>query len=118
MEELLAHLFLARELTHRAHLATRSYASHMALGDFYDDIDDAADAIAEAYQGRFGLLGQIPILTADQGAPILDVLKRHVEWIASQRYIAVAESETPIQNLIDEAVAVYLRAIYKLEFLS
>lgn len=118
MEDLIAHLFLARELAHRAHLRTRSYAQHMALGAFYDAIVDAADTLAEAYQGRFGLMGTIPVLTGDPEAPILDALKAHVDWIASQRYRAVAMEDTAIQNLIDEAVAVYLSAIYKLENLA
>lgn len=37
---LIAILFLSREVAHRAHLNTKSYAQHMALGSFYDDIID------------------------------------------------------------------------------
>lgn len=118
MENLIATLFLARELAHREHLRTRSYSQHMALGGFYDTIVENADAIAEAYQGRFGLLGEIPMLVNTVNGDIVEVLQSHVEWIAANRYQAVAQEETAIQNLIDEAVATYLSSIYKLRFLG
>lgn len=121
MENLIAHLFLARELAHRAHLKATgpgSYAAHMALGDFYNAIVDNADSIAEAWQGRSGQLLDIPMLAGDTSAPILTVLQAHVDWIASQRYIAAPKDDTPIQNLIDTAVETYLTAIYKLTFLA
>lgn len=118
MENLIATLFLARELAHREHLRTRSYAHHMALGGFYDDIVAKADAIAEAYQGRFGLLGDIPMLVNTVSGDVVEVLQSHVEWIAAHRYEAAPQSESAIQNLIDEAVAVYLSTIYKLRFLG
>lgn len=118
MENLIAHLFLARELAHRAHLRSRSYAEHVALNEFYDAIVNNADTIAEKWQGRTGQLLAIPLLSGDIEAPILDVLKAHVEWIGSQRYIAAPASDTPIQNLIDEAVETYLETIYKLTFLK
>lgn len=118
METLIAHLFLARELAHRAHLKARTYSVHMALGDFYNAIGEHADSITEAYQGRFGVLLDIPILTGNQDSPILETLRAHVEWLGSQRYIAVAREETAIQNMIDEAVGAYLSTIYKLTFLQ
>ena len=118
MENLIATLFLARELAHREHLRTRSYAQHMALGDFYDGIVERADAIAEAYQGCHGALGEIPMLVNTVSGTIVDVLQSHVEWIAANRYQAIDQSETAIQNLIDEAVSLYQSTLYKLKFLG
>jgi len=118
MDNLIAHLFLARELAHRAHLASRSYSEHMALGAFYDAIIDHADAIAEAWQGRTLELLKIPMLSGDPEADILETLKQHVEWIGSARYIAAPREDTAIQNLIDAAVETYLSTIYKLTFLK
>lgn len=34
---------------HIQHLTTDSYAQHMALGDFYDRLDDLSDKFIEAY---------------------------------------------------------------------
>lgn len=125
MEELIATLFLSREFAHRRHLAVTgpgSYAAHSALGSFYDAIVDNADAIAEAYQGRHGLLDEIPYLDGPKGkktiAATATVLEGHMEKILSMRYTACQKSETAIQNLIDEAVATYLSAIYKLRNLE
>jgi hypothetical protein len=48
---------LARDVTHSAHLNTRSFAKHKALGKFYPEIIDLADKFAEMYQGKYGLIG-------------------------------------------------------------
>lgn len=114
IEKLIATLFLSREVAHREHLKTASYAVHIALGDFYDAIVDNADSIAEAYQGKYGNMEDIPILTQKSKAPIDDVLEDLMEQVEKMRYDAVPSSETAIQNLIDEAVATFLTALYKL----
>lgn len=125
MEELIATLFLSREFAHRRHLAVTgpgSFAAHSALGDFYDDIVDKADAIAEAYQGRHGLMDEIPYKTGPVGkrtiAATATWLEKQMEAIQEMRYDACPKSETAIQNLIDEAVATYLAVIYKLRNLE
>jgi hypothetical protein len=57
-------LFLARDVTHSVHLNTRSYSKHKALNIFYDRIIGVADDFAEAYQGRYGLIGPISLHSA------------------------------------------------------
>lgn len=115
MERLIARLFLVREIAHREHLKTNSYARHMALGDFYDEIVDKADAIAEAYQGKFGIMQDIPFLLPNVQGDIIAVLEANLAIIESTRYEEVPREETAIQNLIDEAVAVFLSTLYKLK---
>ncbi len=115
---LIAILFLSREVAHRAHLSTTSFSQHMALGSFYDDIIDNADAIAEAYQGRNGLIGKIPMLNEESTGDIADVLEKHLGMIEKLRYTAVEKTDTPIQNLIDTAVETYLSTLYKLRNLK
>ena len=115
---LIAIMFLSREVAHREHLSTKSFAQHMALGSFYDDIIENADSIAEAYQGRHGLIGKIPMLTEDATGDIADILEKHLGMIEKLRYTAVEKSDTAIQNLIDTAVETYLSTLYKLRNLS
>ena len=117
---LIALLFLSRETAHRAHLETTSYAQHVALGSFYDEIIENADSIAEAYQGRHGLIGKIPMLTEpDLGKDdIADILEKHLGMVEKLRYTAVEKSDTAIQNLIDTAVETYLSTLYKLRNLK
>jgi hypothetical protein len=59
--QLVGLLFLGRNVAHSVHLNTRSFSKHMALNTFYDEVIDRADAFAEAYQGRHGLIGPIAI---------------------------------------------------------
>lgn len=49
--ELIAELLHGATKTHMAHLKTTSFAAHMALGGFYEEIPGLADAVAEQYQG-------------------------------------------------------------------
>ena len=53
--EFVARAFAARTAAHLAHLKSRSYAAHMALEGFYEDIIDVADRFCEVYQGLFDL---------------------------------------------------------------
>ena len=125
MEELIATLFLSREVAHRRHLAVTgpgSYAAHVALGSFYDDIIERADAIAEAYQGRHGLMDEVPYLPGPTGKKTIAAtatwLEGQMNKVSELRYDACPKTETAIQNLIDEAVATYLSALYKLRNLE
>jgi hypothetical protein len=111
-------LFLGRDIAHRVHLKTRSYAEHKALNEFYDEIVDLADAFAEAYQGRYNELLDIPLLTNDKKGTIADVLENQKKWIEDNRESICPRSETALHNIIDEAVGLYLSTLYKLRFLK
>lgn len=118
MKELIALLFLARDIAHREHLKTRSFAAHMALNEFYTGIIENADAIAEAYQGQYGKLLSIPYMKNPSKASIESIFRNHLDWIEKNRYNDVPVTQTAIQNLVDEAVSTYQTALYKLKFLS
>jgi DNA-binding ferritin-like protein len=115
---LIALLFFSREYAHRAHLKTKSYSVHMALNAFYEEVVEIADSLAEAYQGRNGIIADIPMLTFDDNADPAKALKAQLSTLEKMRYTAVDRSETALQNIIDEAVALYLSTIYKLENLK
>jgi len=115
---LIALLFLSREVAHREHLNTKSFSQHMALGSFYNEIIENADSIAEAYQGRHGLIDKIPMLTETDKGDIADILEKHLHMVEKLRYTAVDKSDTAVQNLIDTAVETYLSTLYKLRNLS
>ncbi|HUX02617.1 MAG TPA: DUF5856 family protein [Phycisphaerae bacterium] len=111
-------LFLARDVTHSAHLNTRSFAKHMALGEFYDGVIDLADKFAEAYQGRHGLIGPISLQSATTTNSVVDFLEDSLTTIEDMRYKVCDKSESAIQNIIDEIVSLYLTTLYKLKFLA
>jgi hypothetical protein len=111
-------LFLARDVAHSVHLNTRSYSKHKALRGFYDNVIDLADNFAEAYQGRHGLMGPITLQSAKKTTNIIDFLQNQLEEIEADRYKICDETDTAIQNIIDEIVALYLSTLYKLRFLA
>ena len=111
-------LFLARDVAHSVHLNTRSYANHKALKGFYEGVVDLADTLAEAYQGRHGLIGPISLMSAKKTNNILEFLEGQLADIEEMRYKVVDKSDTALQNIMDEIVALYLSTIYKLKFLA
>ena len=116
--EFVGMLFLARDVTHSVHLNTRSYAKHKALGNFYDNVIDLADDFAEAYQGRHGLIGPISLMSAKKTTNVIDFLQDQLEEIEKCRYEVCDKSDTPLQNIIDGIVDLYLSTLYKLRFLA
>ena len=118
MAEFIGCLFLARDVTHSVHLNTRSYAKHVALQGFYEEIVGLADGLAEAYQGRHGLIGPIALHSAKKTSNIVEFLQDQLQEIETCRYEVVDKSDTALQNLIDEIVALYLSTLYKLRFLA
>ena len=111
-------LFLARDVTHSAHLNTRSYAKHKALQKFYENIIDLADSFAEAYQGRYGLIGPISLMSAKKTNNVIEFLEDQLADIEKMRYEVADKDDTPLQNLIDGIIELYLSTLYKLKFLA
>ena len=111
-------LFLARDVAHSVHLNTRSFSKHMALNTFYDEIIELADGFAEAYQGRYGLIGPISLLSAKKTGNIVEFLQDQLDEIESGRYDVCKKDDTPLQNLIDGIIELYLSTLYKLRFLA
>lgn len=111
-------LFLARDVAHSVHLNTRSYSKHVALNTFYDEIVGLADGFAEAYQGRNGLIGPISLMAAKKTTNIIEFLQGQLDEIEKCRYEVVPKTDTPLQNLIDGIVELYLSTLYKLRFLA
>lgn len=116
--ELVGVLFLSREIAHREHLKTDSYAVHVALGNFYEEVVELADSLAEAYQGRTEeRISDIPYYSNPMKGNITITLKKLLKQVEDLRD-GCCKDDTTIQNIIDEVVALYLSTIYKLTFLK
>jgi hypothetical protein len=88
------------------------------LQKFYESIIDLADGFAEAYQGRHGLMGPISLQSAKKTTNVIDFLQNQLEEIEADRYKICDETDSAIQNLIDEIIALYLSTLYRLRFLA
>lgn len=117
IEVLVARVFSARNVAHLAHLRTKSYAQHMALGGFYEDVVGQIDKIVEVYQVCFGIV-EIPELpAATYPKNIIGYLEKEAEWISNNR-TKVAKGVTAIENLIDGLSEIYFGTLCKLKNLS
>ena len=116
IENLVSHVFALRNAAHVAHWRTKSFAQHMALGSFYDEVIDQIDAIVEAYQGQGKLIGSVQGLFVTE-TNIEPVIRSEMEWIRSVRD-KVANGNTELQNLIDDLIGTYSTTVYKLKFLQ
>lgn len=110
-DELIARCFAARTAAHFAHLKTKSYATHVALNEFYDGVVERADEFAEAYQGVFGKITSYPNVPVPSGelGPVKDLR----DWLVENRGKA-ARGQRELENLLDEITALCDRTIYKL----
>jgi hypothetical protein len=109
-------LFHARTNAHVAHLSTRRYAAHMALGDFYETIIDHADSYAESFQGKYGL---IPIEGKFvQTDKMIEMLEELSTWVVENRPMLYAKTDTELANVVDEVAGCINSTLYKLRFLG
>jgi DNA-binding ferritin-like protein len=119
VEELISRVFYARNVAHFEHWRAKgdgSFAKHMALGSFYDDVIDAIDRLVEVYQGAFNLIGNIPAPKVSE-RDVLKLLEADAEWI-EKNHEKICEGNRAVANLIDGVTEVYLSAVYKLRNLK
>jgi hypothetical protein len=112
--ELISKAFTTRNLLHFAHWNTKSFASHMALGDLYDQIIEDIDEIVETYQGKFGLIEDLYCEAAKLPKDIASHVKEEAKWVEDNRMF-ISKGDTSIENLIDTLLGHYNRTVYKLE---
>jgi hypothetical protein len=118
---LFSKLFEAREMAHIYHLQVRgdegSYAAHMALGSFYEDVLDLIDDLIETYQGQYGIVDGYDIIdtkdtkTKDKVAYFEEL----ATYIKSARQ-CISQEDTHLHNVIDEIVGLTYKTLFKLKF--
>jgi len=108
-------LFHSATVTHFMHLQTKSYAQHVALGEYYDAIVELADKWAEAYQGCYDIITNYPkdFHLASEPVKYLTQIKDFVDDIRKD-----LPSESQLQNIVDEIADQIDSTLYKLRFLK
>ncbi len=102
---------------HVLHLVSKSYAQHVALGDYYGAVPDMIDGIAETMQGKFGILTDYGCdCKIDQNLNPLTYFTECLNYVNKERTSLPQDSF--LQNQIDELVALLEGTIYKLKFLA
>lgn len=100
---------------HLMHFKTKSFAQHMALGTYYDEIVDLVDGYVEAYQGIYGLIEEYPNVYHSPKDPV-----KYFESL--QRFVKDARQDLPndsqLENLVDGIADLIDSTTYKLKFLG
>lgn len=104
-------------ITHFMHLQTTSYAAHVALGTYYDEIVDLVDAVAESIQGCYGeIISDYPNMFSNVSIEPLEYMTMLKEFVSENRQNLPQESN--IQNEIDNIATLIDSTLYKLRFLK
>lgn len=99
---------------HLLHWQSKSYAEHVALGDFYSELPELVDQLAEAIMGRYDITFTFKdsyYTPAATGKEELEALK---DYVKEERKEIPQDSE--IQNLTDEIAQLIDKTLYLLRF--
>jgi hypothetical protein len=118
MEKLIGLLFLSRDQMHVFHLKSKSYAEHMILNEYYTDIVEDADALAEVWQGKYGKLLTISKISSTPKDTALETLRTHADWIEKNRYKECDKDDAVMQALVDTTLHTMYSTCYKLQNLK
>jgi hypothetical protein len=114
-------LFESREMAHIYHLTVKgemgSHAAHTALNDFYDGILGFIDEMIEVYQGQYGIVeGYETIDTSDtRSKDKIEYFEELANFVKSEKKCFKSE-DSHILNIVDEAVALIYKTLYKLKY--
>ena len=113
----LLHSATIAHIKHLQAVGQGSYAKHIALGDYYDEIVSATDSLAEAIQGSIGeIIESYPPMFGNPATEALEYFKSIREYVISNR--EAISDYTNIQNEIDNIMTLLDSTIYKLTFLE
>jgi DNA-binding ferritin-like protein len=117
--QLISTLMASRQQAHVFHWQAEgpgSYAAHIALGQYYDEIVELFDGLVESFQGRYGIQRGYtsPASFKEDGQAVLyfDALSKYVETIRTK-----IPQDSYIQNEVDTVVKLIESTKYKLKFL-
>ena len=106
-------LFCSEVNGHILHMQAKnkSYATHMALGEFYEAMGDLRDALVEKYQGKYGILtGYKNVEVKESYEPIYMV----TEYLATIENARKAVTDGYLQQLVDNIIEQFASTLYKL----
>lgn len=117
MNDLIELVFADRNAAHIEHWKTSSYAAHMALGAFYEEVIPALDAIVEARQGIGALVKVKSLDKQDTSKDIINHLSDSLVWITDHRK-EITQGVPALDNLLQTLEAIYMSTLYKLRHLK
>ncbi len=117
MEDLISVLLHSVTQVHVFHLQTKSFAEHSALGAYYESVGGLADGLAEAYQGKYGILKYKNISKIEQyesKEQVIEYFGKIQKFIEKTRPI----KDAFIDNIVQEIETLIYSTLYKLKYLN
>lgn len=111
--EFIDRMFGERNASHLEHLRSKSYAQHVALGAFYDEVVDLTDRFVEAYQGNKGIVDTTGLSCCAHSGGMEEQLAENAAWLNENRN-ELSAGVNALSNIIDEIIELHLSTRYKL----
>jgi DNA-binding ferritin-like protein len=114
--EFIDRMFGERNASHLEHLRVTgpsSYARHVALNGFYDEVVDLTDRFMEAYQGNKGIVDTSGLSCCAHDTGMEEQLAENAAWLNENRN-ELSAGVGAISNIIDEIIELHLSTRYKL----
>lgn len=121
MEEILSVLFHSRTQAHAFHLGATgigSFAMHKALNQYYDEIVDIVDDLAESWQGKYGIIKYKNITGLEQFESKEQVISYFEKILKIVEIKRKNIKESYIQNQIDNVDQLIYSTLYLIKELS
>lgn len=114
IDELISRTFAMRDAAHREHFRTDNYAAHVALGEFYTALPGLVDALVEAYQGMFDIVGDFDVKLPEGDFDMQAKMQDDIDWMQAVRDDICLEDDS-LLALLDDIAALYQTTAYKLK---
>ncbi len=114
-------LFESKEMAHMYHLQVKgdegSYAAHMALGTYYEEVLSLIDELVEVYMGQYDVVEGYDIIDTNVSKELnpLEYFMGVGEFIKSEKS-TIQESDTHLHSIIDDISCLIYRLTYKLKY--
>jgi len=105
-----------RAAAHLMHLSTRSYAHHVALGDFYEALDGFADTYAEVYMGLEKRQDTWPRVSLPAASGPVELVGDYLELVQDEQ--KEDHGSEALKNILASLEELTARTLYKLKNLS
>jgi len=116
--ELMSLLLHSRTQAHTLHLQTKSFAEHMALNGYYDEIGDLVDGMVESYQGKYSILKGYKKYDIEDYKDSTTTINYFKDLYSKVEDLRDCCKDSYIQNEIDSVCKLLNSTLYKLRFLK
>lgn len=116
--DMISLLLHSRSQVHVLHLQTKSFAEHMALNGYYDEIGELVDGLVESYQGKYDILSGYKSFDITDYKSTESTIKYLKELYLKVEKLRKCCDDSYIQNQIDTVCELINSTLYKLRFLK